>query len=289
MSDCATKLFPREIHLEDGSTLHCFVDCFDIKQGPYTLTDRYGGIEVGTFVNNLEEGDCRLLIDGVVRRWGYKHEGGWNGPVFTYAASGVVQDKTNHVHGSPRGGTKAWDPETGNLVRLGTHDSNLHFTGIRVGYHHSTHSPRSITFYKKDQPFGLEPFFDPRGVVVQLTRYDDRGVEEALTSEDQAILKVARLFEYKKAPAYTIETAEQRRAVEDFQRRYPKSLFANIFRPQPEQPTTANRCIQDALAIPHLPEVICQHIDAKPRKRAHSLTIADPLFGWLPSLARVRG
>lgn len=291
MSDHATEFFSIKIKRPHGVTETCWINCLGIKQGSFTRTDPFGWTETGVYVNDLEEGLVQVMVDGIVRRWGHKHFGKWNGPVFDYFADGTLAEKTNYVNGHPRGGTKRWDAQNGDLVKLGTNDADHYFTGIRASYH-GNHIPKNITYYKKDQPFGLDPFFDPRGVLVQLDRYDERGILTSLTGEDQAILKLARFFEYKDTPAYAIVTAEQRRAVEAFQKRYPKSAFAEVFKPQTEQMAQANHCIQEALAIPHAPEVVCHHTGLRrhsAKKEAPGINIAHPIFLWLPSLARVRG
>jgi len=288
MPDHATDLIPIEVKRPHGVTEKCFVDCFGQKQGSFTRTDGFGWVEKGSYVNDFEEGLVHLYLDDIVRRWGHKHFGKWHGPVFGYSAKGVLEEKTNYVNGVPRGGTKRWDAQSGDLVKLGSNDENLYFTGIRASYH-SNHIPKNITFYKKDQPFGLDTFFDKRGVLVQLDRYDEHGVLTSLTGEDQAILKLARFFEYKDTPAYAIVTEEQRRAVEAFQKRYPKSTFAKVFTPQSAM--TANHCIQEALETPHAPEVVCHHAGFRRHsaKKEPVINIAHPFFLWLPSLARVRG
>ena len=280
-----TELTPVEIKLPYGEVEKCCVDGLGMKQGAFVRKDSFGRVEEGFYQDNFEEGRVQLKINDITRCSGFKHFGKWEGPVCFYNEQNRLVEKTNFVKGNPRGGTKKWD-RNGNLVKLGHHDADLYFTGVRISYY-DNNTPKNISFYKRDQLCGLDTFYDPKGVLVQVERYNDKGVPVPLTDEDKAMLKVTKLFEYKDAPAYTITNEQQQAAVDAFRKQFPNSAFLEVFKHEKQQRTQTNPYLKAALEILTQPKAVCRHGQVK--RKDSSMTIAHPVFTWLPSLAHVRG
>ena len=283
MSETAHKLTSIKRELPFGNTEECLVDEYNLKQGPYTISDRFGKVETGEYADDFKTGPFKIKDDNKEIHGCYFFNQ-WHGIICRYENK-QLREKSIYIKGYPFGSTRQWD-EHGSLIKLGRHDRDGHFTGVRISYHNNQ-VPRNITFYEKDQPHGLDVWFDERGVVAQLDRYDEKGRIVALTKEDQAILNLAKLFVHQQTPAYAIATEEQRQAVLTFQKQFRKSTFLQVFDLKRKTLKTDNPRFRKALLENLQVTPICHYGEIKNPREADPNIIAHPFFYWMPHFNRL--